>query len=293
MRKLNGAPSLSPRELADAIGTSESSVKRWVDAGHIRATRTAGGHRRIELLPALEFIASTRRTVKRPEILCPEGTLSPEELADDERAGTRLFEVLESGDMEEAVRLIVASHALARRSVAAICDGMIRMAMQRIGELWDGGFDGIFVEHRSVPVVARALTLLEQSYDVDEALFSAVGGAIGADTSILPAHAASAVLASEGFRSTNLGANTPTEVLLDAIARDRFDMVWVSVSHVDDANERRRSITRLHEQLSQIDVPLLIGGREVASLSLPSDVERGSSMEELAAFARRIKERSA
>jgi len=37
---------LSPRELAEALGVSESSLKRWVDAGKIAASRTEGGHRR-------------------------------------------------------------------------------------------------------------------------------------------------------------------------------------------------------------------------------------------------------
>ena len=40
-------PLLSPKELADAIGVSESSIKRWVDNGEIQATKTSGGHRRI------------------------------------------------------------------------------------------------------------------------------------------------------------------------------------------------------------------------------------------------------
>lgn len=46
----------SPREFAAAIGASESSVKRWVDAGELVAAKTAGGHRRIALTEAVRFI---------------------------------------------------------------------------------------------------------------------------------------------------------------------------------------------------------------------------------------------
>ena len=60
---------LSPRELADAIGASESSLKRWTDGGLIVATRTAGGHRRIPLAEAIRFIRETAQPVVRPEIL--------------------------------------------------------------------------------------------------------------------------------------------------------------------------------------------------------------------------------
>ena len=44
---------LSPKTLADALGTSESSVRRWCDAGKMAAIRTAGGHRRIARAEAM------------------------------------------------------------------------------------------------------------------------------------------------------------------------------------------------------------------------------------------------
>jgi len=58
---------LSPRELADALGVSESSLKRWVDAGKITAARTEGGHRRIALQEAVRFIRETGAPLARPE----------------------------------------------------------------------------------------------------------------------------------------------------------------------------------------------------------------------------------
>ena len=47
---------LSPKELAAAIGVSESTLKRWADDGLIVFSRTAGGHRRIRLAEAIRFI---------------------------------------------------------------------------------------------------------------------------------------------------------------------------------------------------------------------------------------------
>src|SRR5271165_4212340 len=60
---------LTPKELADAIGASESSVRRWVDAGDIRMSRTAGGHRRILLPDAIQFIRKMGAAIVRPELL--------------------------------------------------------------------------------------------------------------------------------------------------------------------------------------------------------------------------------
>ena len=60
---------LSPRTLGEAIGVSQSSLKRWADRGILRVHRTAGGHRRIDRREALRFIREAGFTVVRPELL--------------------------------------------------------------------------------------------------------------------------------------------------------------------------------------------------------------------------------
>ena len=60
---------LSPKEIAQAIGVSESSVKRWTDRGLLKASRTVGGHRRIPLTEAVRFIRERGAPVVKPEIL--------------------------------------------------------------------------------------------------------------------------------------------------------------------------------------------------------------------------------
>ena len=60
---------LTPKDLADAIGASESALRRWIDGGRIRMSRTAGGHRRIPLQEAIRFIRQTGATIVRPELL--------------------------------------------------------------------------------------------------------------------------------------------------------------------------------------------------------------------------------
>ena len=65
----NLSESLSPKDFAGALGVSESSVKRWVDDGKIRALKTPGGHRRIAVHDALYFVRQTGADVARPELL--------------------------------------------------------------------------------------------------------------------------------------------------------------------------------------------------------------------------------
>ena len=52
-------PHLSPKQIAQVLNTSESSVKRWCDQGRIPMVRTAGGHRRVPLAGLAEYLRDT------------------------------------------------------------------------------------------------------------------------------------------------------------------------------------------------------------------------------------------
>lgn len=43
-------------EAAQRLGVSVQTVQRWVDAGHLKAWKTVGGHRRIDTASVLQFI---------------------------------------------------------------------------------------------------------------------------------------------------------------------------------------------------------------------------------------------
>src|SRR5215467_4178610 len=96
---------LTPKDLADAVGVSESSMRRWLDTGKIRMTRTAGGHRRIELAEALRFVGEIANHTCQHT--CEE---------------ERFFEALSAGDRMLARGLAVSWH-VAGRSLAGIFDG--------------------------------------------------------------------------------------------------------------------------------------------------------------------------
>jgi excisionase family DNA binding protein len=49
--------SVSTTEAAALLGVSKPTVQRWVDRGHLKAWKTVGRHRRIELASVLAFIA--------------------------------------------------------------------------------------------------------------------------------------------------------------------------------------------------------------------------------------------
>ena len=60
---------VSPKQVARAIGVSESSLKRWCDQGLIKTVRTAGGHRKMDIAEVLRYVREQDHKLVSPEIL--------------------------------------------------------------------------------------------------------------------------------------------------------------------------------------------------------------------------------
>lgn len=274
---------LSPRDLATAIGVSESSLKRWVDAGKIAVVRTEGGHRRIPLTEAVRFIRASGAQLLRPEML------GLAEIAagavDDGDATNALFAQLAAGNGREARGLLMGLY-LRGMTLASIFDGPVQAAMARMGELWEHDATGVFLEHRATDTCLQATAQLRALFEAPDDGPVAVGGAPTGDPYILPTLMASTVLASEGVRAVNLGPDTPTASLRHAIAHHDPRLVWLSVSSptTPALGEELAAIAR---ELEPRGATLVIGGRRRHELA---HQVRGAyvvaTMAELAAFGR-------
>ena len=280
----------TPKELADAIGASESSVRRWVDNGQIPMSRTAGGHRRIPLANAIQFIRETGAMVVRPELLgLGELSLSGGAALDlpDER---QFFEALIAGERRVARGLIL-SWYLGGKSLPALFDGPVAQAMHRVGELWKHTERGILVEHRATEICVGAIAELRGFLPaVGKSAPLALGGSPQNDPYVLPTMMAGTVLAESGFHDINFGANTPVELLMDEAIERRARLVWLSISTPPESKALRAAIRDLATGLAERKIDVLIGGRcltECVPRGLPNLTQVGS-MSELSAFARGV-----
>lgn len=265
---------LSPKDLASALGVSESSLKRWTDAGRIRATRTEGGHRRIALDEAVRFIRETGTPVVRPELLdMPEASSA-------QRADT-LVDRLRDGDAR-AVRGWILGRYLAGASVAELCDGPIRSAMYELGEEWRHGPEGIYLEHRATDLCLQALAHLRGALEEPADAPVAVGGGPEDDPYLLPAFMAATVVSAAGLRSINLGPDTPVAALEAAIEHHRPALVWVSATAAL-APARARAIGRSLAALPRSTIAV-VGGQHRAAIATEG-VRSIGSMRELADIA--------
>jgi len=280
---------LSTRALARAVGVSESSIKRWVDDGTIRSTRTVGGHRRIERADAIRFVRDTRATVVAPQILGLAGVVDPKSITVTS-AGEVLADLLARGAEPEA-RAVLESLYLAGEPLAAIFDGPLRAALERIGALWLHDRAGIFLEHRAFQICVRALSQLSTLVPSATDAPTAVGGAVAGDPYLLPSMAAALVLAGEGFQAVNLGADLPLTTLAEAMTRLDARLVWVSVSTAADGAALGRELASLVAAAALRRAHVVVGGRAAARVQASGapNFYLGGSMAELAAFARGLR----
>ncbi len=280
-------PIISPRDLATAIGVSESSLKRWADDGQIDVTRTAGGHRRIAIGEAIRFIRATGAPLVRPHVLgLTDLPQVGEQILSAELPDQRLFTHLYEGKAREA-RGLVLSLYLAGQSVADIADGPIHAAMQRLGELWKHSSAGVFIEHRATDICLQAVEQLRHFVEPQQPRSVALGGAPSRDPYVLPSLLAATVLADCGWHAHNLGPDTPGEALLSAVDLHRPRLVWLSVSSIRD---RRRTCDELHQiaqHLRDRELLFTVGGRALDAQSLPAsqNLRHGRTMADLVAIA--------
>lgn len=282
---------LSPKELAEAIGVSESSLKRWADEGRIHFSRTAGGHRRIPFAEAVRFIRETGATVVRPEVL---GLSEVREALHDVQADrlsdpeATLSEAIGAGDVTTARGLIVAWY-LEGQSVPALLDGPVRSAMHRVGALWEHDDRGIFVEHRATDICVEALNHLRWLLPKPAAGAPvAMGGAAEHDPYVTPSLMCSIVLTDLGFRTTNIGPLTPIPTLRRAASDYHARLAWLSFSAPIEAAELRDQVEQLGSALEAEGASLIVGGRQVdpSQRFTARNVHVMQSMGEMAAFAR-------
>ncbi len=256
---------LSPRHLAQAIGVSESTVKRWADDGLLKVARTAGGHRRIPMPEALRFIRQIKATIVRPDMLgMPELAESEPEVwsAGEPPLGDSLFNALVAGEVNRSRGLVVGSY-LAGRSMVELCDGPIRESLHRLGELWHEDKRGVMIEHRAVDIIVQTLNQLRGLIPAPEPSANlALGGAAEFDPYLVPTLMNALVLADAGWRQINFGPHTPTHVLRHATEDYQPRLVWLSCSGlVPDAQVFAQEVAELGQWTQDRQATLIVGGR--------------------------------
>lgn len=250
---------VSPKQVARAIGVSESSVKRWCDQGSLPFFKTDGGHRRLLVGTVLEFVKTHHHHLKQPELLgLPISTGSTHYTID--QAVGQLRQVLEQGN-EELTRQILFDLFLANLSIAEIGDQVIRPVFQSVGQAWECGDMEVYQERRACQVCLHALhDLRSQLPQPETAAPLALGATLSGDNYQLPILLVEMVLRQSGLRAQSYGTNLTVETLMSAVETSKPQLFWLSISYSDDASAVIDACRRLNDLAKRRNVAFLLGG---------------------------------
>lgn len=291
---MKNAPDLvSPKQVARAIGVSESSLKRWCDQGLIKTVRTAGGHRKMAISEVLRYVRDHDQKLVSPEIL---GLPPASEKANSglSHGGPRLVDALLAGD-ELLARQIVFDLYLARHSPSAIFDEVVAAAFREIGNRWACHDADVYQERRGCEIALRILFDLRRMQQVPERTWLATGGTIEGDQYSLPSAMAEVVLRDCGFYTTSLGTSIPFASLVKAVQETKPKVFWLSVSHIREGLDFITEFAALSQACVATGTALAVGGR-----ALTEDLRKCmtysaycDNMQHLEAFAKTIYRSSA
>lgn len=154
-------------------------------------------------------------------------------------------------------------------SLAELYQGVVAPAMHELGRLWEKGAITVADEHLATAVTHRVLAALrppgfvsqgfEQGSDKPRAMLAAVQG----EQHALGLRMAADLLEDAGYQTLYLGADVPSEALLQALATLSPDLLALSATMPESAQTLEEVAARVRGEHPRLR--LLVGGQASAS----------------------------
>ena len=274
--------SISPRQVARAIGVSESTLKRWCYRGLIPMLKTAGGHRRLAVSDVIAFLRESGHEIAHPELLGLPAAVGRTQWTLD-RAREQFLQSLINGHREVANEVITDLH-VAGHTIPAIFDAVIAAAFHELGKRWACGDIAVYEERRACEICMSILRelrprLLESRQSRTQ---TAIAATLENDIYTLPVTMVELVLADAGWNATSLGSNLPVQTLVEATNKIAPALFCLSVSHFEDQGEFLAQLEQLSSAARLNNCRLIVGGQAV----MVQDIDSALNIEYCQSFGK-------
>jgi len=245
---------------------SESTVKRWADAGMLKCFKTIGGHRKFDFSEIVEFQNRSGAALKGSVPRC-----------DPAEKAAEVEELLAHGDIKALAACYqkaalcgqnsFASFLLNRArqrglTLARIGDEIVKPAMQEIGEQWRAGKIGVLDEHIAISATFQAVAgLNSNSTESKPGCRLAVTGCSEGEFHCLASTLIGDMLKAAGWSVIALGPHTPLFTFASAIGRFKPDLLCLSITMTEYLERAARDYEALRRAASKHGTRIVVGGR--------------------------------
>lgn len=154
-------------------------------------------------------------------------------------------------------------------SLAGLYQGVVAPAMHELGRLWEKGAITVADEHLATAVTHRVLAALRppgfvsQGFEPDSGKPRAMLAAVQGEQHALGLRMAADLLEDAGYQTLYLGADVPSEALLQALATLSPDLLALSATMPESAGPLEEVASRVRDEYPELR--LLVGGQASAS----------------------------
>lgn len=265
--------SFSTKELAEMWDVSESTVKRWADAGALPCRKTVGGHRKFEIDDIVEFqsrcgLAKAQAHGINGKSESPCEFKQMLENADYPALAERFRHAALAGQFNLVAKLFnkLQAHGL---SLATISEEIIRPAMREVGELWRTGKICVVDEHLAMVATMQALAELHAMVEkAPEPERLAIVGCAEGELHQLAAVLVRDMLEGEGWKVIYFGSPTPLFSFAEAVDRFKPQLICISITMADNIERARRDYEDLRRAAERQHAKIILGGAALADSAI-------------------------
>jgi MerR family transcriptional regulator, light-induced transcriptional regulator len=184
------------------------------------------------------------------------------------RLARAYLEALRAADAAGAYK--IASRGLAGgMSLAGLYQGVVAPAMHELGRLWEKGAITVADEHLATALTHRVLAALrppvfvDQGFEPDSDKPRAMLAAVQGEQHALGLRMAADLLEDVGYQTIYLGADVPSQALLQAVETLSPDLLALSATMPESAGKLEEVVSLVRGEYPRMR--LLVGGQASAS----------------------------
>jgi excisionase family DNA binding protein len=241
-----GGELLTSAQVAELLGVTPATVKRWADSGLLPCDRTVGRHRRFDR----DAIEAFRRSRSGAAAGAPSAAA---------RAGAGIVDRALRGEGALALQAALLAERARLGSWARVFDAL-GPELEELGRRWVAGEIGIVEEHLASDRVARALARTAETMPVPPGAPTVLLAAAEGEEHLLGLRLATVVFLEAGWAPLWSGRATPTSEVLRQVEERAVDAVALSASVVAPPPVLAAEVEGVGAACREAEIPLVVGG---------------------------------